>query len=228
MTLSQLRQLVRAMCPGAKVNVIDNTTVDLIINEGVKDIAAYTVCLKANKKFAVTADQSEYSLSTVIADYLAVDKSGLWWNNGTQYQPVYPRTLKWLDENKPTWRNLGAASPYDYTIDGDILTVVPKPQTTLTNGFWLYYGKKPTAMSADGHYPFSGSATEWTHLSIFDMAIIKYAKWVIEPILNKDQDANLSYQEYIREREEKKNLFYQRKDIAHSSDVGLRGPSVRA
>lgn len=227
MTLAQLRLLLRAMAPGAKSSVISDATLDLILNLAVTDIAAYTVCLKANKKFAVTANQSEYSLSTVIGDYLAVDKSGLWWNNGTQFQPVYSRTLQYLDQNRPTWRNLGAGSPYDYTIDGDILTVVPKPQTTITDGFWLYYGKKPTVMSADGHYPFSGSTTEWTHLSIFDMAIIKYAKWVVEPILNKDQDANLSYQEYLREREEKKNLFYKRLDVSHSMDTGLKGPAVR-
>ena len=224
MTLAQLRQLARAMIPGAKVERIDNPTFDLILNEGVKDIAGYTLCLKANKKFDAVASDGEYDLSVVITDYLGVDKGGLWWYNGTIWRPVDPRTLKWLDDNRPTWRNLAAGSPQDYSIDGDILTIVPKPETAGTDYFWLYYGKKPTPMSAEGHYPFSGSTTEYTHLSIFDMAIVRYAKWVIDPMLNKDQDANLSYQEYLREREEKLNLFNRRKDVAHSGDARLQGP----
>lgn len=228
MTLAQLRQLARGMISGAKIQVIDNSTLDLILNEGVKDIAGYTLCLKANKKFNVVASDGEYDLSIVITDYLGVDKSGLWWYQGTQWKQLYPRTLQWLDQNKPTWRNLSAGSPQDYSIDADILTIVPKPETAVTEGFWLYYGKKPTPMSAEGHYPFSGSTIEFTHLSLFDMAIIKYAKWVIEPMLNKNQDANLSYQEYLREREEKMNLFYHRKDIAHASDTRMAGPAVRA
>lgn len=217
------------MTPGAKSSgTIDDPTLDLILNKGVDDIAAYTLCLKANKKFNVVASDGEYDLSIVIADYLGVDKSGLWWYQGTQWKQLNARTLQWLDQNRPTWRNLSAGSPQDYSIDGDILTVVPKPQTALSEGFHLYYGKKPNPMSAENHYPFSGTTVEFTHLSMFDMSIIKYAKWVIEPMLNKNQDANLSYQEYIREREEKKNLFYQRKDIANSNDTRLSGPIIRA
>lgn len=227
MNLAQLRQLGRGMIPGAKIQVIDNPTLDLVLNEGVKDIADYTVCLKTNKKFTVTASQAEYNLSTVLGDYLAVDKSGLWWNNGSIWRPVYPKTLKWLDDNVPNWRSQGSGSPLNYSIDADILTISPTPAVTLASGFWLYYGKKPTPMTQEDHYPFSGSTTELTHLSKFDFAIILYAKWKLEPILNKDQDANLSMQEYLREREEKTNLLYRRKDIISANDTRLQGPSIR-
>lgn len=222
MTLAQIRQLARGMIPGAKIQVIDNATMDLILNEGVKDIASNTCCLKANKKFNVVASKFEYILSTVITDYFAVDKSGLWWNNGSVYRPVYPRTLKWFDDNRLTWRNSGNATPLFYSIDGDILTVTPPPETTLTDGFWLYYGKKPVPMTEDTHYPFSGSTTELTHLSIFDFAIILFAKWKIEPILNKDADANLSMQEYLRERAEKENTFNKRRDIISDNSTRMR------
>lgn len=224
MYLSQLRSVGRAMIPGAKVQVIDNTVFDLILNEGVKDIAAFTLCLKSNKKFNVTAETAEYNLSSAIEDYLAVDKPGLWWYNGTIWKQLYPKTLKWLDENVPNWRSVGSGNPLYYTIDGDIITVHPTPNTTLSSGFWLYYGKKPTPMTADGHYPFSGSTTELTHVSIFDMAILMYAKWKIEPMINKDQDANLSMQEYLRERNEKQALFYRREDIIASPYTRLQGP----
>jgi len=226
MTLSQLRTLTRGMTPGAKLSVINNTTLDLILNEGVKDVALYSICLKANKKFDVVADKYEYNLSTVIGDYLTVDKPGLWWYNSTKWMPVYPKTLKWLDTFKPGWRDLSSGSPREYSIDADILTVSPPPTDAGTEYFWLYYGKKPAVMTQNTHYPFSGSTTEFTHLSIFDFAIILFAKWKLEPMLNKKADATDSMQKYMIEREEKTNLFYRRKDIAHSDQARMSGPSI--
>lgn len=224
MTLANLRILARAMIPGAKITVINSPTLDLILNEGVKDIAAHTCCLKANKNFNAVADQSEYALSVVLGDYLAVDKPGLWWYNGTQWRHVYPRTLKWLDDNQPTWRNLSSGSPRYYSIDADILTISPPPETAGTDYFRLYYGKRPTIMVSTDSYPFSGTTTELTHLAIFDMAIIKYAKWVIEPMMNKDIDANISLREYKSEREEKLNQLNKRRDIAADTEARLTGP----
>jgi hypothetical protein len=76
-------------------------------------------------------------------------------------------------------------------------------------------------MTDPAHYPFSGSATELTHLTIFDEAILKYAKWKINPMFNKDM-MDLSENEYKREREEKTWLSGRRKDIAASADARLR------
>jgi hypothetical protein len=135
--------------------------------------------------------------------------------------------LKYLDEFTPNWRDMENGNPFDYAITGDILTVSPAPETALTDGFWFYYAKQVTPMIQDEDYPFSGSTSEFTHLSIFDMAIVLYAKKTIEQILNKDADANLSLQEYVREREEKFMLFKRRKDISSSSDVRFRGPAIR-
>lgn len=222
MNLGQLRQLIRAETPGAKTQVIDDATLNLYINEAAIDVTARSLCLKGNKKFNVIANQSEYSLSAVLGDYLVPDKSGLWWNNGAQYIPLFARTLKYMDENRVNWRDLSAANPYEYFIEADTLRVVPAGDTDLTNGFWFYYVKKPAAMTADSHYPFSGSTTEFTHLSIFDAAIRKYVKWCIAPILNKDQDANLSYQEYLKEVNDKTNVFYKRPDISSDRNLKLR------
>lgn len=229
MTLAQLRELTRLYVPGAKTNTISNPQVDLILNNGVKDIAVYTLCLKANKKFNVVADQSQYNLSSVIGDYVGVDKSGLWWNAGsatsTNWQQLNPRTLKALDNERINWRDLGSDDPQDYTIDGDILTIVPAGDTALANGLWLYYGKKPTIMSADGHYSFSGSTTEYTHLSIFDEAIIGFAKWKLQQALNKDgtDDYKRLENSYKTLREEAFKLFKRRLDISHSEDLRMQG-----
>ena len=229
MTLANLIILARAMNPGAKASVINDTVLTLLINNGVVDIAAYTLCLKTNKKFNVVAEQSEYNLSSVITDYLGVDKPGLWWNQGDADDPEWKqlnsKTLKALDNDRINWRDLSSDDPQDYSIDGDILTIVPKPDTSLSNGFWLYYGKKPTPMTLSTHYPFSGTTTEFTHLTIFDDAVLSYVKWKIQPMLNKDtaQDFIVEKQAYEAEREEKFKIFKRRLDIAHSSDLRFQG-----
>ena len=224
MYLSQLRQLGRGLIPGAKKSVITNASFNLILNEGVKDIAAYTVCLKTNKKFNVVASTFEYNLSEEIGDYLTVDGK-LWWNNGSKWQPVYPRTLKWLDKNRPNWRDLGEGNPLYYSIDSDVLTINPTPNTSLTSGFWLYYGAAPTQMTKDSDYPFGGE-TEYSFLSIFDYSIIAFARWRILPMISKNADADKLYQEYKVEREEKFIMLNRRSDLSNTSELRLQGAKI--
>ncbi len=221
MIRGNLKKIIRAMIPAAKTTVVSDELMDLIIEAGVVDIAAYTCCLKGNSKFDATL-AIEYKLSTVLPKYLAVDKSGLWWYNGSIWRPVYPKTLKWLDDNAPNWRSAAAGSPMYYSIDSDTLTVYPKAETALSDGFWLYFGEKPNPMTSDEQYPFSGTTTEYAHLSIFDMAIIKYAKWQIEPMVNEEVDSEKARQEYYVERDEKMNLLYTRRDIRADNDTKLR------
>jgi len=231
MTFANFKVLTRGYVPGAKAQIITDTVLGLILNNAVKDIAVYTCCLKTNKKFNAVASQQEYILSTVLGDYLTPDKSGLWWNQGTvsatNYKQLDARTLAWLDSNRPNWRDLSAGSPQEYTIDGDILTVVPKPTSALANAFWFYYGETPVIMSAEEHYPFTGSTTELTQLSVFDDAILSYARWKIEPILNKDQTVDITEQQYKRAREEAYTAFKRRRDININADTRFSVPTIR-
>lgn len=233
MTLANLRTLIRAMIPGAKVSVITNTVLDLILNNGVRDIAAYTACLKTNETFDVVADDDEYDLSTEVTDFLVMDKPGLWWNAGTAASPnwlqLHPRTLKYFDKHSPSWRDDDSDDPQEYSIDGDVVTIRPAPDTSLTDGFWIYYGAAPTAMSAAASYPFSGSTTHYTHLDVFDDAILAYAEWQLQKMLNKGQDPyKLKETAYVRIREEKFSLFKRRLDISASKDAKLQGRKIRS
>jgi hypothetical protein len=229
MKLSDIRKIVRAIVPGATISKIDDPLLDIVINSIVVDIAAYTKCLKTSGNFNVTADLDVYNLSTVLPSFLVPDKSGLWWNNGDMWKKVKPRTLQWLDENKPNWRDLESDDPADYDISGDVLTIVPAPAVTLASGFKLYYAKKPVDMASGDSYPFSGSSTEYSHLSIFDWAICYGAKWKLLPMLSQNyiddygRDKNL----YLNEREEKYKEFKRRPDISADSDTRLQGPSSR-
>ena len=229
MKLSDLRMLSRAIVPGSKVSAISDPLLDIVINSIVVDIAAYTKCLPTSGTFNVTADDDTYSLSSLLTDFLVPDKPGLWWNNGDMWKKVGPRTLQWLDENKPNWRDLESDDPRDYDISGDVLTVVPAPAVTLASGFKLYYCKKPVTMASGDSYPFSGTTVEIPHLSIFDWAIAYGAKWKLMPMLAQNyvddfgRDKNL----YLNEREEKYRMWKRRPDLSASDETRLRGPISR-
>lgn len=231
MTLGNLRTLVRAMIPASKALPTDNTLLDLVINMAVNDLNAYAKCLKTSSTFNATLDDGDYDIATVISDYVCPDAPGLWYYNGTQWVQMHPRTLKWLDENRPNWRNLSSGTPYDYSIDGNVLTVVPKPSATTTNGFKLYHIEKAAAMTATGHYPFTGSTTEYPQFTIFDDAIIEYCKWKINPMINKNNDGSMvdiSELAYRRIREEKTALYNRRPDISASRYTKMQGPRVNS
>jgi hypothetical protein len=228
------------MVPSLKVDVLPNVTtatqvgLDLILNEGVKDIAAFTGCLSTNKKFNAVASQgtvaNPYIISTVIGNYLTMAGGGLCWNQGTvtvpQWKTLCPRTIEWMNDNKSNWREIADGTPEDYVIDGDNIIITPAPVASLTSGLWLFYGKAPTSMVADSSYPFTGSTVEMTHLSIFDMAIILFARNKISPMFNKVTDANITLLEYIKERKEKWELITKRDDLAQV--VKFQGPLIRA
>ena len=98
MTLSELRSLLRLYVPHALTSVITDIQLNLILNEGVNDIASRTLCLPADTKFNAVADQQDYDLSSVVSRFLVIDKEGLFWTNGTRYKQLLPKTMKWLDE----------------------------------------------------------------------------------------------------------------------------------
>jgi hypothetical protein len=236
MTLSELRQVVRAMIPGAKKNEVDNTLLDILLNAGAKDVTSFCELLPTSKKFNAVASQGDkanpYLLTTVIANYLTAGSGGLWWNSGDGTTPKWkklnPRTTEWLDENRPNWKEIADGTPEDYAIDGNNLYVIPAPVSSLTNGFWLDYISVPSSMTQVTHYPFSGTTTEYTHLSMFDFSIIYYARWKIIPMLGEDSmndEFNRNQNLYIKEREEKLGLWRRRADIAQV--VTFQGPKIR-
>jgi len=239
-TLLNLRNLARAMIPSLKLDVLPDVTtstqvgLDLLLNEAVKDIAVYTGCLSANKKFNAVASQgtvaNPYIISTVIGNFFTPAGGGICWNQGTvavpQWKTLNPRTIEWMNDNKPNWREIAEGTPEDYVIDGDNVIITPAPDTSLASGFWMFYGKAPVTMTASNVYPFTGNTTELTHLSIFDMAIIYYTKNRIAPMFNKETNENLSLAEYMKEREEKWRLITKRDDLAQV--VRWQAPLIRA
>ena len=223
MNLSSWKSYIRAVIPAATISSVPDAMITQILNSGALDITKKTLCLKKNQQFNVVSGQGQYDLNAILGDYLTPDKSGLYWNNGTEFTEVFPRTTKELDNEYPNWRSLSPGNPQFYAIEETILTVVLTPNTSLTNGFWFYYTPMSTDMVNSSDFPFVGSASEIRRLRIFDEALEAYARWKISPILNKDQQ-DITQQIYSSTLKEAGDLWDKRPDVF--SESKMRVPNV--
>ena len=223
MNLSSWKSYLRAVIPAATISSVPDAMLTQVLNSGALDIAKKTLCLKKNQQFNVVAGQGQYDLNAILGDYLTPDKSGLYWNNGTEFTEVFPKTTKQLDNEYPNWRILSPGNPQFYAIEETILTVVLTPNTSLVNGFWFYYTPMSTDMVNSGDFPFVGSANEIRRLRIFDESLEAYCRWKISPMLNKDgQDQTQVI--YKATLDEATGLWDKRPDIF--SEAKLRVPNV--
>lgn len=219
MNLSNLRTMSRLLVPELKTGRMENGQLDLIINMVIRSINGRLCLLKEDSKFNVIAEQYKYDLSNsseTVNRFFKVDKPGLYWNRGTTASPDWkkldPKSLEWLDENVPQWRNADSGDPLYYAKEGKYLLVHPTPDTTLSNGFWLYFIENTRDMTSDGHYPF-GYDTEIPEYKILDDAIIEGIRaWLQAPVGEKDAQ-NPIFANFIRLLNEKK------KDLGKALDI---------
>lgn len=229
MTLTDFRTVIRAIVPSAKVSVVDNTFMDLLINKGVDDVNIRAAALREDGKFDVNAEQQTYLFSTVLPNYEAMADGGLWWNEGTVASPNWkkldPMTRRSLNDQHPLWMSLSSDNPLRYVTENNNLIIDPKPDASLTNGFWAFYIKKATYMTAGGHYPFSGSTIEIANLRILDDAIIDYVRWKLAGPLKSEDKGILLEQDYEKSIAQKIRLLERRLDIG-ANNARMRGPTI--
>lgn len=226
MNLGNLITLARLYVPEANTNKVSDTNLTLLLNEGAKDVAARTICLKTNATFDVAASTATYNLSSKVTSFLVIDTPGLYWYDGSNWKKLTPYTLAGLDKDYPYWRDDSAADPLRYSVDGDIITIHPTPDTALTNGFKIYYGKKPTVMSSSDHYPF-GTTVEIPHLAILSDTILAYVKWKLtQPVGKEFAETNQAKYEYLSDIEGKKKMLSRRPDIITNSSAIMRGTRI--
>ena len=229
MNRTNLKVLARLYVPQSVANAIDDTALNLVLNEGALYVALKTICLKANSVFTVTANTAEYNLNSVVTRFLVPDRSGLYWNAGTaattNWKQIKPKTIEWLNKNYTNWRDASSSNPQYSYIESNILRLIPTPDTTLTGGFWFYFGQKPVAMTDDAHYPFGG-ATEITHLSPLSECVLLYWRWKALDMLDKPERATIAKQLMEAEIVSRWNEIKKREDIFFSMDARLRGRNV--
>lgn len=225
MKYSDLKSLARAYVPQATVEQIDDTNLGLLLRQGALDVATRLSCLKTDGTFASVADQRNYVLSSLLTRYLNLEKSGIWWLNGTVYEQVHAKTITWLDKNKVSWRNEASGSPIDYAIDADEVIFSPPPSSSVSAAFKVYFSQIPPTPDNDDWYPFGG-ATEITRLAPLSECILYYYKWKALGILGKPQEMDAFKQSYLAEVYEKRQFIDTRKDISASDETKLQGRKI--
>lgn len=230
MTLDNFRTIIRAFVPAAKIAVIPNILLDVLINQAVADVNIRTAAYRGGAKFNVVAEQRNYSLSTVLPEFLAFANGGLWWNAGSASSPAWrkldPLKRESLNSQFPQWMNEDSNSPLRYVHEGDNLQVDPMPNTSLDSGFWSFHVKKAVAMTDAAHYPFSGSSVEIAALKVLDDPIVDYVRWKLKHPLGDQQEGIISEKDYDKSVAEKAQLLYRRLDISSHPGARWRGPTI--
>lgn len=218
--LGNLRLLSRLNVPRAKTNRVSPATLDLVLNEVVRDINARLKLLRTDAKFDKKADQYKYDLSDAsetVDRFYKIDESGIWWNSNTaavvNYRRLFPRTIKWLDKNQEGWRNQGSGDPRYYAKQGKFIIFYPTPSVTLTDGFWLYYIENTIDMSSpSNHYPW-GFTSEIPEYAFLTDLIIKGVEVWLKPPVGKKQEGSTAMAEYRALATEKEAILLDNPDI---------------
>lgn len=230
MKLSELKTMVRARIPAAVISSVDNTTLELVLNEATLAVARDTECLKKEDSFDSTAESGIYVLPSIISDFLGVTKEGIWFYNGAQYKELFPKTLQWMNKYLSSWRTQESAElPVYYWIRRGVMSVHPKPSGSVTDAFLIYYFARPTQMSHADHYPFHVGSTqtqEDSELSILSETIVLKAKHLVYEMSGNEAEAQKQLGYYLIDVEKKKAQLEMRPDIANHRYTKKRGPRI--
>lgn len=204
MTLSSLRSLARLIIPEINsTDVLSDANFLTLVNLAASEFIKETDALPTSSTFTITTNIQTYALSTFVSTFGKIRKEGAWiYNKVTlKWVQIDGTTIAYLNQKFPAWMNASAGLPLRFWIEGDEIGFDPKPSATYagTNYAKIYYFKRSVDMSADAHYPFSGSTAQYPRLANYESTLLDYVKYLILPGLGKGVKA-----------EEAKGMFYAR------------------
>ena len=202
MTLSTLRTLCRIFIPEiSSTDVLSSTNLDILINLAATEFIKETDALPTSGLFTVSTNTQTYAISTFITTFGKIRKEGIWYYNGStsKWNQLDGTTIAYLNKNFSSWLNASSGLPMRYWIEGNEIGFDPKPSSTYagTDYVKIFYYKRSVDMTADTHYPFSGSTTQYPHLANYEEVLFDWIKYRVKQIIGKGGDA-----------EEAKGLFY--------------------
>ncbi len=216
MILADLLSLCRLYVPEVSSDVISDANATIILNIAAQKFVLLSEALPTYTTFNAVASDGDYSIAVNVSTFAKVRKEGLKWYNSTnsKWIDLKPRTLAWLDMTFPQWRDGAAGNPEYYSIDGDEITVYPKPNTSYTNGFKLYHFKISQDM-VSGYYPFSGSSTvHYPFLVNYEEDLTDYYKYRAKEIMGYPVDAQNALNIFLAKAAKAKTELQSRPDVA--------------
>lgn len=216
---SDLRSFIRLQVPEFNdTNVLSNNNMDIFLNIVTEKFIELTEAIITSTDFNAVASQQTYLISTQVTTYLRIHRVGLWWYDlsATYYRQLTSTTLEQLSEKEPTWLNRSAGTPLKYAIEGDVIYIHPKPSVGSAGDqdtFRMYHYKKSTNMTADTHYPFSGTTTEFPHLSSYTDVLVEGMRWKLLEAYGNQADAQKSELLFLAQCDSIKRKLKSREDI---------------
>lgn len=230
--LTTLEQLVRLQVPGANFQVISSPDLWVFINKGVSDVNQRIKVRRKNVQFTDPAfnipngtPAQDFALSTILPDFVCMDDSGLYYQNGSLWQQLLPKDRKWLDENVYSWRNFINSTPLYYIQENDDLAIIPAPSVVYSPSYWIYYIQQPVYMSNGNQFPFTGALIETPSYQCLDDGIINYCQWKLMSLLGNKAQGVMDQQEYLAELEKVNEIFTRRPDVTASRYYKMQGPT---
>lgn len=188
-TRSTLLTLVRDDEAFNDSTVFSDALLNRQFDEGALDMAHRFDAFIKTATFNTVASTGEYVLSGASPKITSDDFLDFYWPAGgliynetaTVTTPMQDkmRSERWLDENIPDWQNATASDTIIHAAIGFdssgnlVLKVYPKSSTT-TPLFKIFYKARGTDMTADTHYPWTGSTTVLRHTEPFQKALADY------------------------------------------------------
>ena len=192
---------LKLQVPNIKESGITDTELASLLKQGCDKVNVLARVYAGYTDFNISANQSIYDLSTVAPTYLGMDKKVVYFkDSNNQWQDVVPKTKKWIETVYPNYLNASSQSiPQWYWVEGNEIGFYAPPSTSKTAGARLYHLKKATVTSNADHYLWTGNSTEITALIPLDDAVIAYVRWKLSPSVGAVTDADLRWQEFLKE-----------------------------
>lgn len=187
MNRGQLRTRFRLLEPNAKLSVLSNAKLQLLLDEGVEEVNQIAKIYKGFTDKDGTIGKQTYSLADDFPNFSGMDKGGVWVDddNSKKFRMI-PKTREWFDDNFSNWWEASNAYPQYYFQEGDDLTFNTPFDSAREIRVWHLL--KTTSMSSDSNHPWNNSATQIQALRPLDNAIIAYAIREVQRSLGKKGD----------------------------------------
>lgn len=192
---------IKLQVPNVKESGITDTELATLLKQGCDKVNSLIRIYKGYTDFNIVADQSLYNLSTIAPTYLGMDKKVVYFkDSNNEWQDVIPKTKKWIEKTYPNYLNADSQDiPQWYWVESNELGFYAPPSTSKTDGGRLYHLKAAVATSNDDHYLWTGNSTEITAFLPADDAVIAYVRWKLSPSVGANTDADLRWQEFLKE-----------------------------
>jgi hypothetical protein len=201
MTASEFVARIKLQAPNLGQSGVTDAYMISLLNTACNAVNALCKVYSGYTDFNIEANKRIYDLSTYVPTYLGRDKRGLFIKDADgNWNDVIPKSEAWLAERYPDYLNASSVElPEYYYIGGNELGFYPPPSTDRTEGARLYHLKKANPMTADGHYPFSGTTSEITAFIPLDDALLAWCRWKLSPAFGAVSDIDLRYREFLIE-----------------------------